>query len=159
MPYYNPIQWIPNEDQLLSHVESKLQADKRAYSKKGQQRRSFLPPQAMELDAVLNETHEVLRLTLTMEKHGKISINLAAGDEALRKGHFNHDWHHNPNGQDIPPPHHIHFPTANYPSLDRQHTYAYSVQAENNYLAALQKFCADNNIYLHNASLPLLRRL
>jgi hypothetical protein len=105
-----------------------------------------------------NETREVLRLTLTKEKLGKISINLASGDEMLRKGHFNHSYHHNPNGVDIPPPHHIHFPTQNFPSLDRPHTYAYPVKADNDYLSALKKICNDTNIDLHNASLPLLRR-
>lgn len=158
MPYYGPTSWIPDEDYLLFDVENRVKANKRATTAKSRRSKSFLPPYSIELDVLINETHEVLRLTLTKEKQGKVSINLAAGDDMLRKGHFNHAYHHNPNGVDIPPPHHIHFPTYNYPSLDRQHTYAYSVQADNDYLSALQKLCFDTNISLHNASLPLLRR-
>lgn len=158
MVYYNPTPWIPKEDNLLSNVEDKLRAEKRATSARTRRSRAFLPPYAIELEVTIRETHELLRLTLTKEKLGKISINLAAGEETLRKGHFNHGYHHNPDGRDIQPPHHIHFPTYNYPLLDRQHTYAYPVKADNNYIAALQKLCLDTNINLHDASLPLLGR-
>ncbi|NQT71300.1 MAG: hypothetical protein HQ553_00850 [Chloroflexi bacterium] len=158
MAYYDPTGWIPHEDQLLPNVESKIKSSKRAGSKKSKRSKAFLPPYAMELEVLATETREIMRLSLTKEKHGKVSINLAAGDDVLRNGHFNHGYHHNPNDRDIRPPHHIHFPTSTYPSLDRHHTYAYPVKSNGDYLSALQKFCSDTNIYLHNASLPLLRR-
>jgi hypothetical protein len=115
--------------------------------------------QAIELDVVIEGTRELLRLSLSIEKYGKVSINLASVDEPLRKGHFNHGWHHNPDGRDIKPPNHVHFPTADYPALDRQHTYAYPVKSETDYLSALEKFCDDTNISIQAISLPLPRRL
>ena len=158
MSYYNPISWIPPQDHLIPSVEAKIIADKRAFTSKSRRSKSFLPPYSLELDVLINGTSEMLRLTLTKENQEKVSINLSAGDDALRKGHFNHGYHHNPDGIDIPPPNHIHFPTNDYPLLDRPHTYAYVVKSDNDYLSALKKLCSDTNISLHNAALPLLRR-
>lgn len=159
MAYYDPSRWISGDDALLSYVEMKVKASKRASSQSARHRKSFLPLYAIERDVVIGDTRESLRLSLSMEKQEKISINLSSGQEALRKGHFNHDWHHNPDGRNVRPPHHIHFPTANYPSLDRPHTYAYAVRSETDYLSALKGFCNDTNISIHNVSLPLPRRL
>jgi hypothetical protein len=97
---------------------------------------------------------EARKEALWMKQNG---MNLASKDDMIRKGHFNHGYHHNPDGRDIRPPHHIHFPTVNYPALDRTHTYAYSVQANNDYISALKRLCIDTNIDLHNATLPLIR--
>lgn len=159
MAYYDPSRWIALTDTLLTHIENKVMANKRAFSQRKRHSKSFLPPHAIELDVVLDDTGELLRLSLSIEKEGNVSINMVSGDEPLRKGHFNHDWHHNPDGHNIRPPNHIHFPTANYPSLDRPNTYAYPVQSETDYLSALEKFCNDTNISIHAVPLPLPRRL
>ncbi len=159
MAYYDPSRWIAPTDTLLTHTESKVMANKRAFSQPKRHSKSFLPLHAIELDVVLDDTRELLRLSLSIEKQGKVSINMVSGDEPLRKGHFNHGWHHNPDGRNIRPPNHMHFPTVNYPSLDRRYTYAYPVQSGTDYLSALEKFCNDTNISIHDVPLPLLRRL
>jgi hypothetical protein len=160
MSYYNPIKWISPDDQLAPDLESKLLADKRAYSARSGTGKSFRPPSSIELTVIIRETKETLRLIEWEDRQGKLYIELTSIDNTIfRKGHFKHDWHHNPDGRDIWPPHHIHFPTKKYPRLDRKPTYAYPVQSENDYLSALSKFCNDANIELRHASIPLLRRL
>ncbi|MCJ7426779.1 MAG: hypothetical protein MUO17_06620 [Dehalococcoidales bacterium] len=158
MSYYNPRKWISPDDQLIPDVENKLITDKRAYSVQSGTGKSFKPPSSIELTVVIKETKETLRLIEWEDRQGKLSIELTSIDNIFRKGHFNQDWHHNPNGNNIRPPHHIHFPTEKYPKLDRKPTYAYPVESENDYLNALSKFCNDTNIELRYASIPLLRR-
>ncbi len=158
MSYYNPINWIPSDDQLILDIEQKLTSDKRAYSRGAGSGKYLSPPSAMELAVIIGATKEVLRLTEWEDRQGKVFINLTFDEDTYRKGHFNTDWHHNPNGEDIRPPHHIHFPTVKYPKLERPPTYAYPVKSDNDYLSALTKFCEDSNIELHGASVPLLRR-
>ncbi|MCK4368163.1 MAG: hypothetical protein KAV68_00615 [Dehalococcoidales bacterium] len=158
MPYYNPRRWAPLDDQLIPDIERKLIADKRAYSAQSGAGKSFKPPSGIELSVIMEETKETLRLIEWEDRQGKIYIELTSIDNIFRKGHFNQDWHHNPDCNNIKPPHHIHFPTEKYPRLDRRPTYAYSVKSQNDYLNALSKFCNDTNIELRNASIPLMRR-
>lgn len=158
MTYYEPIKWASSDDQLVSSVEQILRSYKRAYPRQVGVGRSFLPPSAIELDITIKETREVLRLTEWEDKQGRLFIHLVYSSEFLRKGHFNHDWHHNPDGRNVPPPHHIHFPTMKYPKLEQPPTYAYPVKTNNDYLSTLIRFCEDTNIELRGVSIPLLRR-
>jgi len=166
MAYYDPSGWIDPTDSLINEVEERLKLDKKAQSKGLSTLRRrvygttkvFLPPVSFELDVVVKGTKELLRLTEWVDKAGKVYIDLTVSNDFLRKGHFNHDWHHNPDGRDIPPPHHIHFPTVKFNNLARPHSYAHSVHLEDTYLEALQTFCGCVNINIRAVSLPLLRR-
>lgn len=162
MGYYNPSIWIGANDRLLADVEERMKSDKQARSARDRSGKLFLPPSSLQLDIIVRETKEVLRLTERLDKLGRVRINLVGEDATFRKGHFNETrWHHNPDGRDIPPPHHSHFPSSKYPNLDRPHTYAHPVRADSNcldFLNALCTFCEYVNIELHGVSLPLLRR-
>ena len=96
----------------------------------------------------------MLRLTEWVDTAGKINIDLTDDGSILRQGHFNHSGHHNPNGTDIPPPNHIHFPTMKLPNLRRHPAYAYPVRANCNYIEALVRYCADTNIQIEGAKIP-----
>jgi len=166
MAYYDPSGWIDPMDSLIGEVEDRLKLDKKAQPKRAStfQRRArvttkaFLPPVALELDVAVQSTKELLRLTEWIDKAGKVYIDLIVSNDFLRKGHFNQGWHHNPDGRDIPPPHHLHFPTIKFSNLARPHSYAYPIQSNDNYLEALQAFCEHVNINIRAVSLPLLRR-
>lgn len=162
MGYYDPSIWIGSNDGLLADVEERVKSDKQARSTSVGSGKSFLPLSSLQLDVIVRETREVLRLTERLDKLGRVRINLLGKDATFRKGHFNEtDWHHNPDGRNISPPHHSHFPTSKYPNLDRPHTYAHPVQVDSNFLDflnALRTFCEYVNIELHGVSLPLLRR-
>ena len=92
------------------------------------------------------------------DRQGKLFVNLAHSSMFFRKGHFNQEGHHNPNGRDIPPPHHMHFSTAKYPNLERPPTYAYKLTVEADYLNVLVKFCDETNIEIRGVFIPLWRR-
>ncbi len=154
MSYYNPIRWIHHDDQLISDIEDKLMADKRARSIQTRVGKSFKPPSAIEFSVIVKETEETFRLIEWEDRAGKLYIELTSMENVFRKGHFRHDWHHNPDGRNIKPPHHIHFPTQNFP-FSKRATYAYPVKSDNDYLSALSKFCNDTNIDLHHAAIPL----
>lgn len=162
MSYYDPTKWIAADDQLLSDIETKLKLEKRSSSKRAKYGRSFLPRTCLELDVNVDVTHELLRLTEWIDQTGKVYIELGYSEDMYRKGHFNTDeWHHNPNGANIPPPHHMHFPTVTYPNLKRKPNYAHPIKANNDYIDyinALKRFCAFVNITLRGVALPLLRR-
>lgn len=166
MAYYDPSGWIDPTDSLIGEVEDRLKLEKKAQPKgvsRIQRRvarttRSFLPPVSFELDVVIERTKELLRLTEWIDREGKVYIDLTVGSDFLRRGHFNDGWHHNPDGRDIPPWHHIHFPTVNFSNLTRHPSYAYPVQSDSDYVAALQTFCRNVNINIRAVALPLLRR-
>lgn len=153
-----------SDDHLLPAIEDILKARKKAYPRQVTQNRSFAPLSAVELGVPLPDSREELRLTEWEDREGKLYIDLRHKSSFVRKGHFNHTWHTNPNKQAIPPPHHIHFPTANYPLKEhfymyqKEHTYAYQVQSENDCVNALLKFCLDTNIDIQGIWFPLLRR-
>jgi len=165
MGYYDPSNWIAPDDSLIGEVEDRLKLDKRAQPKatRVQPRavragKAFLPPNSFELDVIIESTKEVLRLVEWMDKEGKVFIELGVSVDFLRIGHFNHGWHHNPNGRNIPPPHHIHFPTFQYRNITRPPTYAYPVQSGSDFVEAFQTFCDNANIRIKGVPLPLLRR-
>jgi len=166
MAYYNPSGWVDPADSIIDEVEDRLKLDKTAQPKRvsmSQRRargtpRAFLPPVSFELDVIIQSTKELLRLTEWIDKADKVYIDLCVSSDFLRKGHFNHGWHHNPNGRDVPPPHHMHFPTVKFRNLNRPHSYAYRVQSGRTYLEALQTFCEHVNINIRAVPLPLLRR-
>ena len=166
MAYYDPSGWIDPSDSLIGEVEDKLKLDKKAQPKGSStpQRRApgttkaFLPPVSFELDVVIQSTRELLRLTEWIDKAGKVYIDLTVSNDFLRKGHFKNNWHHNPDGRDISPPHHTHFPTVKFNNLTRPHSYAYPVRSGSNYLEALVTFCEHVNISIKAVPLPLLRR-
>jgi len=166
MAYYDPGGWIDPTDSLRDEVEDRLKLEKKAQPKRANmpQRiargttKAFLPPVSFEIDVIVQSTKELLRLTEWIDKAGKVYIDLALSNDFLRKGHFNHGWHHNPNIRNIPPPHHIHFPTVKFRNLTRPHSYAYRVQSGGTYLEALQTFCEHVNINIRAVPLPLLRR-
>jgi len=155
--YYAPIKWIPADDQLIADIEGKLITDKRAYSIQVGVGKAFKPPSAIEFNVIIKETKETLRLIEWEDREGKLYVELTSTENIFRKGHFRHDGHHNPDGRNIKPPHHIHFPTENFP-LSKRSTYAYPAKTEGDYLSALSKFCNDTNIDIHHASIPLMRR-
>lgn len=157
MSYLNPQKWISPDDELIPDIEEKLIADKRAYSVNVGIGKSFKPPSGIEFSVTIKETSETLRLVEWEDRQGKIFLEITAVDNTFRKGHFNQGWHHNPNRMEIKPPHHIHFPTKNYP-LTMRPTYAYPVKSDKDYLSALSRFCNDTNIELSYATIPLMRR-
>lgn len=156
MTYYDPKPWISTDDNLISPVEDILKLHKRAYSKRFGTGKSYLPQAPLELD-IITDDKQILRLTEWKDKNGKIFIELAFVNDTYRKGHFNStDWHHNPSGENIPPPHHIHFPTKKY-SINQMHTYAFPIKADTDYISTLEKFCEVTNIEIKGVSIPLLR--
>ena len=158
--YYDPSGWISGDDELVGEIEDKLRCLKKAQPRRSASSKSFLPLFALELDVILEGLVGSLILREWLERDGKININLTINTDSVRKGHFNHKWHHNPNGKEIPPPHHIHFPTVKYRNLDRRHTYAYQVRVnDNDYLSVLKIFCEHVNIRITGVALPLLRRV
>ena len=163
MTYYNPVKWIAPDDKLIPEVEQRVMLEKHARSRERTSRSSFLPPWEMELSITIAETAEALRMTEWIDKLGRVFIDLTHDSKTLRKGHFNQiRWHHNPDGRDISPPHHVHFPTVKYPDLDSDHlsSYAHPINTEEpraNYLTALRSFCDCVNIRIQGVSLPLLR--
>ena len=160
MAYYNPRRWIDPTDNLLPETENVLKLEKlarqRATSGAG---RTFLPPVSMEFDVIIKGTEDIIRMTEWVDTSGKIFIELTHESHILRKGHFKQGWHHNPNNQEIPPPHHVHFPTKKYPLSNTQSsTYAYSIQSNNNHVEALLRLCNHNNIEVRGISVPLISR-
>lgn len=159
MAYYDPSTWIDATDSLVSCVEHRMMMNKRAKTPKRRAGgRSFQPRGSIELDVEIQATGEVLRLTQWMDQLDKIFVNLQSDNKVFRKGHFNQCWHHNPNDKNVPPPHHVHFPTILYPDLTRRPTYAHPIRARDDYLDMLQRFCDSVNIAIKNVSLPLWRR-
>jgi len=166
MGYYDPSNWVAPDDSLMGEVEDRLELDKRAQPKAPSRifrrvsgaGKSFLPPVSLELDIVVESTNEFLRLIEWIDKEDKVYIQLSVSNNFLRIGHFNHGWHHNPDGRNIPPPHHIHFPTLKYANITRPPSYAHPVQSGNTYIEALETFCDNANIRIKGVPLPLLRR-
>lgn len=159
MSYYNPIKWVGQNDNLLDEIEEKLIEEKTARApRQSRGSKAFRPLNSIELDIEIKKTGESFRLALRENRIKKIFINLSSDHEIYRQGHYNTSWHHNPNGFDISPPHHVHFPTQNYPDLNRNTSYAYPIQAEPDYLDALRQFCTHVNIKISGVPLPLLRR-
>lgn len=163
MPYYNPSKWIASDDSLIPEVEQKVKPPKVASSRRLTTRKAFLPPNTLELDVVIKATKETLRLTEWQDTLGKVFINLAHDRRTLRKGHLNEmRWHQNPKGRAVRPPHHMHFPTTQYPNLDleRASTCAHPILGKQrvSFIDALRGFCGYVNIELHGVSVPLLRR-
>ena len=154
MAYYDPSSWIGSGDQLVEAVERRIRLHKRARPRASRLGKTYSPPNSIELSVSIGETNEMLRLTEWVDTAGKINIDLTDDGSILRQGHFNHSGHHNPNGTDIPPPNHIHFPTMKLPNLRRHPAYAYPVRANCNYIEALVRYCADTNIQIEGAKIP-----
>lgn len=158
MPYYNPGRWIEADDLLIDDVESRLVLKKRARSKEIISRGGILPPLYLEFNVAIVDTGEVLRMVVWMDREGKVFVNLEMTGFMYRKGHYNQsDYHHNPNGTDIRPPHHIHFPTVKYSNLNEPHSYAYPVKSGSNYLEILKQFCQHSNIEIVSVKIPFGR--
>jgi hypothetical protein len=161
--YYDPTGWIDPSDSLIVAVEQKLQANKIAKSIPKARGKGFLPANELELSVVIGGSGEVIRLTEWMDGRGRFHLRLQDPDTKYRRGDFQETrFHHNPNGVDIPPPHHIHFPTTTYP-LDGEHSYAHPVKPTRaksgaDYISALWLFCDYANIVLGGVSIPIIRR-
>jgi len=159
--YYDPIQWIDPSDSLVDIIEAKLRAGKIAKSDRGSKRRAYLPRHELELDIIVTQSSEVLRLTEWQDHAGGFHLGLVNTSDIYRRGDFKvNSYHHNPNGRDIPPPHHMHFPTIKYP-LNQRHTYAHPVQPTSDksggdFISVLQLFCDYTNIMFSGVSLPLI---
>jgi len=156
MPYYDPQRWIPADDQLDGLVEQKLISHNRTSYKATRSGKSFSPLGALELDVLIGNTSEILRLTEWIEKDGKVCINLGNNGDMFRKGHFKHAGHHNPNCQRIPPPNHVHFPTMKYRDINKSPSYAHPVSGNSDYITALTTFCDCTNIVIQGARIPYL---
>jgi hypothetical protein len=161
--YYDPTRWIAPDDSLVDTIEQKLQADKTAKSTPKTKGRAFIPLNELELNVVIRESGEVVRLTEWMDRIGRFHLGLEDSNIKYRRGDFQETrYHHNPNGINIRPPHHIHFPTVKYP-LNGEHGYAHPVKPTDSksgadYISALQLFCDYTNIILSGVSLPIIRR-
>jgi len=158
MAYYDPTSWIDSSDNLVEYIETKLKLVKRVrqvYSTSG---KAFFPPWYMEMNIVIIETREILRLVEWIGSQGKVSINLQTSEDIYRKGHYNHTKpHHNPNCRTIGS-NHVHFPTSKHPNLNRPTTYAHSVRPTNDYVKALRGFCELVNIDMQGVTIPSLWR-
>ena len=158
MAYYNPEKWISSDDLLIEEIEGRLKMNKHATSAQYPSGiRGFKPKIYVEFDVNIREINEIIRMVGWVDSIGKISIKLSSSDNIIfRLGHFNHpDYHHNPNGRDIPPPRHIHFPTVKFSDLNIHHSYAYPVDNGSDLIEALKRFCGDANIRIMNIRLPL----
>lgn len=162
MSYYNPTKWIDPSDTLVDSIEIKILADKVAESKIKYHGRSYLPQNELELDVKVKGSVETLRLTEWVDRIGRFHLGLTDFNVLYRRGDFKEkNFHTNPNGFKVPPPHHIHFPTKQYP-LEGMHTYAYPVKPTYNdtgedYISSLRLFCDNNNIRLGSVTLPLIK--
>lgn len=158
MAYYDPTDWIKPTDTLIPDVEMRMAAKKRAYSVDSGIGKSFRPPRGLEFNVVIEETNENIRMVEWQDRIGKLFIDLCSSENSYyRKGHFNnHTPHHNPSAVTINPPHHMHFPTHDYPDLSWDKTkYAYPLKSENDIIEALLKFCSHTNINIHHTKIPL----
>jgi hypothetical protein len=140
-----------------------LQADKIGRSTPRTKGKAFVPANELELSIVIKGSGEVIRLTEWMDGRGRFHLRLEGSDIKYRRGDFQETrFHHNPNGAEIPPPHHIHFPTTKYP-LEGEHSYAHPVKPRDgksgaDYISALWLFCDYTNITLSGVSIPIIRR-
>ena len=163
MVYYNPTPWIDPIDNLIVTIEQKLQANKVAKSTPKTKGKAFIPLNELELNVIIRESGEVVRLTEWVDGRGRFHLGLEDSNTKYRRADFQViRHHHNPNGVNIPPPHHIHFPTVKYP-LDGEHSYAHPVEATDDksgvdYISALRLFCDYTNIVLSGVSIPMIRR-
>ena len=161
MSYYDPFRWIDPSDSLVCIIEAKLRADKIAKSNRGSKGRAYLPRHELELDIIVKESGEVLRFTEWKDRAGRFHLSLVNTSDIYRRGDFKENsYHHNPDGRNIPPPHHMHFPTIKYP-LNQRHTYAHPVkpasdQSGEDFISVLRLFCDYTNIMLSGVSLPLI---
>jgi len=159
MGYYDPSPWIASDDSLVESMEAKLMYKKRARSSGRVVGKSFLPKNNLELQVLVDDTGEQLRLIEWQgDRYGKIYIELIQDADNYRNGHFRCGHHQNPNGRAIPPPHHIHFPTVKYRRLGfGQSSYAHPipVNSDCNYVDALGGFCDCVNIYWEAVPIPL----
>lgn len=155
MPYYNPEEWIAKDDRLVGDVENRLVLRKRARSTDTSSSGGIRPPLYMEFQVLIVDTGEVLRMVEWVDREGKVFVNLEMVGFPFRKGHYNQpNYHHNPDGRNIRPPHHIHFPTVKYQNLNEPRSYAYPTNCESNYLDVLKEFCQCNNIDIVSLKLP-----
>ena len=160
MAYYDPSPLLSPDDSLIEPIEVLVKTPKKASQRFKTGSQCFIPPQAIELNVFLPENAGVLRLTLTVKLNNKIIVNLSGSPDTLREGHFNFPgYHHNPSGVDVPPPHHIHFPTTKYPKFSyTTSSYAYQVSGNTDYMNAMQMFCYNNNINIQGLNYPLQQR-
>jgi hypothetical protein len=151
MPYYDPSPFIDLSDSLIDTIGVELRVVKIAKSNPRIKGKAFIPLNELELDVVVKGSANVIRLTEWVDRIGRFHLGLENPNTKYRRGDFQEKtYHHNPNGKDIPPPHHIHFPTTKYP-LDGEHSYAYPVKptidkSGADYISALQLFCDYTNI-------------
>lgn len=157
MSYYDPSPIIHGTDTLIISCETRVKTRKRGELQSSYFGKAFLPPSLqLEWLVIIGETGEILTLKQWVNKVGKIEINLIDSNMYwLRKGHYNNTPHRNPDDSITKGPHHIHFPTTKYPTLDVQRQkWAYSVDVNGNYLEALIQFNRHTNIRLRG-SIPL----
>ncbi len=161
MVYYDPSILITDpSDKLIDYCETKVKLQKDARLKARRSGKYFGPFLSMEWDAVIKATGELLILKQWADRVGKIEIDLLNEDKHLRKGHYNQKKDHtNPDNKIIPRPHHVHFPTVKYSSLNVQaRKYAYPSKVNGNYIETIQKFCDESNIIL-KGNLPLWQKM
>lgn len=158
MGYYDPGRWVAPDDRLIDQIEAVLKVAKMARQTHTTSSKRYLPPWSMELDIVVLDTRETMRLSEWLGTKGRINIRLQTSEQVCRNGHFNHPKpHQNPNGRTVPR-HHIHFPTVKYPNLSGRRTYAHKVTPTEGHVAALKKFCELVNIDLQGITIPYIRR-
>ncbi|PVV83531.1 hypothetical protein [Dehalogenimonas alkenigignens] len=153
--YFNPLPLIAHGDEAIPSIENLIRAQKVAVTDT-RRRNSFSPPNQVQLDVKTVLSGDILRIHQSKDTIGLITVTMFHNNEVVRQGHFNRkDWHHNPSGQNIPPPHHIHFPTLKFPRIGRAnrdgHSYAYQVDSDRDMTSTLKCFCINNNISLQNA--------
>ncbi len=115
--YYDPTPWIAPGDRTIEEVESLVGAPKRARQKTVSAGGEFRPPAGIELEVIVDNTKERLRLTFrSVYLTDEIYITLSSQPEGmLRMGHFNTlRPHTNPDHRVLAHRHHAHFPTLRY---------------------------------------------
>jgi hypothetical protein len=161
MTYNDPSFLLSQDDALLPEVESKIQDTKKTVAAEIIKGKSYIPRGSLRFVLRNIKSGEEFRLSGYRDSEDKIRLDLYDSLSLLiRKGHFNDTGHHNPNGRDIPPPNHIHFPTQSSPDLHKHHgTYAYQVISKTDYLSALKKYCQETNIELESINISLYNGL
>ncbi len=122
-------QYLLPDDKPIQEVERLVHLPKGAFPRNSRRRQgrgsSFVPKSRMEMSVVSEEGHN-LTLVAYMEKWSKSYVELYRGDLKIRSLH-SHSGHSNPEyGIEIGNGH-MHFPSQNYPLVEKKSQYAYAV--------------------------------
>jgi hypothetical protein len=145
----NVAQYLPSGDDRVDEVERIVHLNMKL--KEGGRRgrgTQFLPPQNIQF-IVKTEQGDLLHLTgYCLYDFGECYLDLQRGREIFRKFHA-HEGHENPAGRNgVVAFTHMHFPSVSYPLVERESSYAYSIDGDRYYDIGdcLTSFCVELNI-------------